>query len=416
MSEIKYRVQFKNDRFNFKSAYALSVWAKNILSAWSTIAEIVKPHNITSFNRFYEAMALIARNELRDNEWFTIQKIDNIVTIIIHVRMGDSYRSTQDLRRMIINRDFIRAAKYTINFYNSDETIIYSDDVIEHISNGIMDNRQKIIFELGMNNFKNTESDHTQPSFFTDDELGNKINFYINGLDDLVNSSQFRISEIEKRYDYNVAAIRAAVIDRETLNEPTEHWGKKQARHSCKGYIWLGVSMLWLIAVLVLGGIGANWIATRVIAPATMPIAAQVQVPPPATLEPATATASAPTAATPPAAVPTAPAPVPVKPDTTLLIALVTTYVLVSISIFRFLTRMYRDEQRLADDADQRRTMMSSYLSMLLHKEKPVGAEERVLVLQALFRSAALTDVSDEIPAVNIADAILNAVKEKKGP
>lgn len=227
-----------------------------------------------------------------------------------------------------------------------------------------------------------------------------EVNYITNGF-----STRRLVKEIveENFIEINrrVNAIKDSMLSENALMEPAKHWLIKSFKHERTARYWFIASILWLGIAIIGGVIGATWIANKIILPTPTVEAGTIilGMEPKATDATSVANAAKPNQ----------------RHDTTLLIALITSYVLVTISIFRFLTRIYRDEQRLADDASQRTTMMNSYLSMLGHKDSPVTSHERALVLQALYRGSALTDGNDDVPAVNIADAIINSIKKDDG-
>ena len=65
----------------------------------------------------------------------------------------------------------------------------------------------------------------------------------------------------------------------------------------------------------------------------------------------------------------------------------------------RLISRTFVSNRQQMFDAKLRETMISTYLALIANPRNPVGADERVLVLQAIFRPAGADDDSDTAPS-----------------
>ncbi|MBP7339431.1 hypothetical protein [Niveispirillum sp.] len=225
------------------------------------------------------------------------------------------------------------------------------------------------------------------------------INQHSNFLHDAVVS-------MEKQAKQRIDDFATAVMDRKALESPGQNWQEKERTHNRNALLWFIASIVWLGLVITGGLLGTNWIAERSVT--TTSTVAAVSNPTPPTDKPAAPDAQGVKAADKPVVAPATRE----RLDTPLAIVFITTYVLLAISIFRFMTRQFQLEQSLADDARQRRTMMNSYLALLEHKSTPIKEAERILVLQVLFRGTSMTDNKDDISPVNFLDALMNALKK----
>jgi hypothetical protein len=219
------------------------------------------------------------------------------------------------------------------------------------------------------------------------------------------------ISKVEADATERINNFVKVVIDGEALGSPGRNWQGKENIHNKYALGWFCASVVWLGLVIAGGYYGGNWIAARSVTIVSTSTVAAVSSPTPPTDKPAAPDAEAEKAAEKPVVTP----PTQERLDTPLAVVFITTYVLLAISIFRFMTRQYQLEQRLADDARQRRTMMNSYLALLEHKSNPISEAERILVLQVLFRGTALTEANDEVSPANLMDALVTAVLKRDG-
>lgn len=217
------------------------------------------------------------------------------------------------------------------------------------------------------------------------------------------------IADIKAQAKRNIDDFATAVMDRKALESPGQNWQEKERTHNRNALLWFLASVLWLGLVITGGLLGTNWIAERSVT--TTSTVAAVSNPTPPTDKPAAPDAQGVNAADKPVVAPA----MRERLDTPLAIVFITTYVLLAISIFRFMTRQFQLEQRLADDARQRRTMMNSYLALLEHQSNPIRPEERLLVLQVLFRGTALTEANDDVSPANLMDALVTAVLKRDG-
>jgi hypothetical protein len=86
---------------------------------------------------------------------------------------------------------------------------------------------------------------------------------------------------------------------------------------------------------------------------------------------------------------------------------------LLYLTLVKVAHKSYRDEVRLAADAEQRTTLVQTYLSLTEGNDNGVLAGERLLALHALFRGTAHSDSPDDTPPVNSLEAIIQSLKPK---
>lgn len=92
-----------------------------------------------------------------------------------------------------------------------------------------------------------------------------------------------------------------------------------------------------------------------------------------------------------------------------LAIALLSVPVLALAWFLRLMAKLLLQNVRLAQDADQRQAMISTYLALLADEKKPITEKERVLALAALFRP--LDGTQDEIAPPTVLDLLREAAE-----
>jgi hypothetical protein len=343
----------------FTSVASAQKWAEQNLNYWKQIKQFTPLKENKGFTEFLEQLSLFLNTILSGN-----RKTLDGTHYLITGPFVDAYSSTaKNIHQSLVGKH----VDSFIQLMSSEFEFEYDSEDIQKISERL--SKVEVVRQI--------EPPPTTP---------NKPNVSISTE---VNEAQEAIDYIINKAHTDIENIKLSLLDRKSLEEPSTHWDQKSRLHQVASRFWLIASIIWLCITFTGGIMGTYWLTNNVI-------------------KPDSGTAILPIGATAVAAVKTVE-----KADTALLIAMITTYALTTISVFRFMTRLFRDERRLADDSVQRKTMMESYLSMLTHKSSPIGPEERILVLHALFRGAALADSSDDVPVVNIADALLNAVKKK---
>lgn len=82
---------------------------------------------------------------------------------------------------------------------------------------------------------------------------------------------------------------------------------------------------------------------------------------------------------------------------------------------FRLLIRIFTQNQMGAADARQRRALIYTYLSLINKKNGAVTEQERLLILQALFRSTQAA-AEEDVPPANLIDLMMKAADAAKKP
>ena len=75
--------------------------------------------------------------------------------------------------------------------------------------------------------------------------------------------------------------------------------------------------------------------------------------------------------------------------------------------------RLHREESRLKDDAQQRATLIQTYVALTHEDSVNIQPGERLLALHALFRGSAHSDSPDDTPPINALEALLQTLKPK---
>lgn len=86
---------------------------------------------------------------------------------------------------------------------------------------------------------------------------------------------------------------------------------------------------------------------------------------------------------------------------------------LLFLTLVRVAHKSFRDEVRHAVDAEQRSTLVQTYLALTEDNDAGVQAGERLLALHALFRGSAQADGPDDTPPINTLEAIIQSLKPK---
>lgn len=86
---------------------------------------------------------------------------------------------------------------------------------------------------------------------------------------------------------------------------------------------------------------------------------------------------------------------------------------LLFLTLVRVAHKSYRDEVRHAVDAEQRTTLVQTYLALTADNDAGVQSGERLLALHALFRGSAQSDGPDDTPPVNTLEAIIQSLRPK---
>ena len=86
---------------------------------------------------------------------------------------------------------------------------------------------------------------------------------------------------------------------------------------------------------------------------------------------------------------------------------------LLFLTLVRVAHKSFRDEVRHAVDAEQRSTLVQTYLALFEGNDGGVQAGERLLALHALFRGSAQADGPDDTPPINTLEAVIQGLKPK---
>lgn len=101
------------------------------------------------------------------------------------------------------------------------------------------------------------------------------------------------------------------------------------------------------------------------------------------------------------------------KSANTTAIVLLALPALLYLTLVRVAHKSYRDEVRHAVDAEQRSTLVQTYLALNNENDGKIEPGERLLALHALFRGSAHGDSPDDTPPVNSLEAIIQSLKPK---
>lgn len=101
------------------------------------------------------------------------------------------------------------------------------------------------------------------------------------------------------------------------------------------------------------------------------------------------------------------------KSANTTAIVLLALPALLYLTLVRVAHKSYRDEVRHAVDAEQRSTLVQTYLALNNENDGKIEPGERLLALHALFRGSSMSDSPDDTPPVNSLEAILQSLKPK---
>lgn len=168
-------------------------------------------------------------------------------------------------------------------------------------------------------------------------------------FDQLMGDAQTAHSEARRKHDDEMVALRAAFREEMGLRAPVEYWQAKAEAHSRRSRIWMWCSFISMAALAGLLAGGTTWVMS-------------------------TLTDN--------------------KPDPWKF-AIVVLAGVIGVWAVRLIVRMFLSNSHLATDAEERVTMVKTYLSLIEAGKMPLD-EDRKLVLTPLFRPAADGLIKDE--------------------
>ena len=80
--------------------------------------------------------------------------------------------------------------------------------------------------------------------------------------------------------------------------------------------------------------------------------------------------------------------------------------------LLRHVARIFVSNRQQMSDAELRETMISTYLALMYDPAKAASPDERVLILNAIFRPAGAESDADSAPP-NLVQLMRDAIKEK---
>lgn len=201
-------------------------------------------------------------------------------------------------------------------------------------------------------------------------------------LDSLNSDHQEKLTNLHAAHEEKLAALHQSQSDalaklHETylehlrLKAPADYWTDKARKHSASAQLWLK----WLMGFIGVGLIGLAaflyWNFYSLIDHVST------------------------------------------KSANTTAIVLLALPALLYLTLVRVAHKSYRDEVRHAVDAEQRSTLVQTYLALNNENDGKIEPGERLLALHALFRGSAHGDSPDDTPPVNSLEAIIQSLKPK---